>query len=381
MIQTFETLHNLFAPEVQSSAFLDLQGHILSANTKSAAYFLSPIQAARFAISYFPLQDGDWMAVNDTHIGGVTPHGINFLGRLGPLIWSVRMESTLAWNLSEKWEDVGFKIPPLPIKISGEVNPHIPKNYLELVQPQVLKLNPLITKLKKYLIWKSSELSAQNLENFFQASNSALKSALKETPWIESQHKAKTASGEILNAKIQFQEKMCSIDLTGSSQSNQIQVCEKVVDSILVYALNKSLGSLSYYNQGTESFFQILKPRQSWLSHSSPKAPALAHLLGAPFLESHIKQMLLKMKRPVENWTCSKDGWFQVLENESKKFINSDQMRECWGQSCDFIKAQTATTNGLHFLALKDCEILVVQAGKILSQPIKSLQTFEYKIS
>lgn len=381
MIHTFQTMHEIFKHEVVSSAFLDLQGRILSTHTSSAAYLISPVQAARFAISYFPLQDGDWMAVNDAHIGGVTPHGVNFLGRLNNLIWSVRVENPKPWKLSEKWEQVGHKIPPLPIKISNQLNQQIPQNFLELVQPQLEKLNPLISKLQKFYQWRIENFNQSNLENYFQLSQKTLKNLLKETPWIESQHKARTSNGEVLSVKIQFQEKVCSIDLSGSSMSQQIQVCEKVVDSVLIYSLNKSLNSLNFYNHGTESFFQVLKPRQSWLSHNEPKFPAHSILVGIPFIESHIKQMLLKMKRPVENWICSKDGWFQLVEKESNKFITTDQLKNCWGSSCSFIEVQAPIKDGFTFKALKECEMLTVQSGQLSSVTLKPQQTFEFRIN
>jgi hypothetical protein len=381
MIHTFETMHGIFDRYVVSSAFLDLQGRILSTRSSSAAFLISPVQAARFAIAYFPLQDGDWMAVNDAHIGGVTPHGLNFLGRMNNLIWSVRFENTLPWNLSEKWEHVGFKIPPLPIKIAGQLNQQIPQNFLELVQSNLTQLDPLIQRLQRFCTWRASELTTPKIEHYFQQSQAALKSILKETPWVDAQHKARTSSGEILNAKIQFQEKMCAIDLSGSSLSLQIQVCEKVVDSILIYSLNKSLNSLSFYNHGTESFFQVLKPRQSWLSHNEPKFPAHSSLLGIPFIESHIKQMLLKMKRPVENWNCSKEGWFQVVDLSSKQFITTDQMKNCWGQSCSFIQAEAPIESGLSFKTLSECELLMVQSGQLVTTKLKPQQTFEFKIN
>lgn len=381
MIQTFETMHGIFDQHVISSAFLDLQGRILSTRSTSAAYLISPVQAARFAIAYFPLQDGDWMAVNDAHIGGVTPHGLNFLGRINNLIWSVRIENSRPWNLSEKWEQVGHKIPPLPIKISGLLNQQIPQNFLKLVQPHLLKLDPLISLLQRFCTWRASELTTPKIETYFQQSQNALKAVLKDTPWIDAQHKARTSSGEILNAKIQFQEKMCTIDLSGSTLSQQIQVCEKVVDSILIYSLNKSLNSLSFYNHGTESFFQVLKPRQSWLSHNEPKFPAYSSLIGIPFIESHIKQMLLKMKRPVENWNCSKEGWFQVVDLSTQQFITADQMKECWGQSCSFIEAQEPIPNGLRFKTLNECELLSVQSGQLTALKLKPQQTFEFKLN
>ena len=380
MVSVIQNLNSIFKGHVQSSAFLDLQGQIVSIQSGSAQSFLSPVQAVRFAITYFPMKSGDWIALNDPHSGGVTPHGLNVMGRIDHLIWSVRLESSMPWTLDEKWESMGHKIPPLPLKLQGQWNSQIPKIFLDKIQHFLDPLAPLVEKLERYIRWKKSELNEESLKEHFKLSLNAVKSILKETPWTESQHKARTQSGETLSAKINFSEKGALIDLSGTSQCLKLQISEKVVDSILVYSLNKSLNSFSLYNQGTENLFQITKPRQSWLSHNEPKFPAQSHFIGLPFLESHLKQMLLKMKRPVEDWSCSKDGWFQIRNLKQNKVLNYDDFFKSWGQGCDFIKLVGTKPLGFSFEVQDECELIKVQSGVMVQQILTPDQIWEISL-
>lgn len=380
MVSVIQNLNLIFKGHVQSSAFLDLQGQIVSIQSATAQNFLSPVQAVRFALTYFPMKSGDWIALNDPHSGGVTPHGLNVMGRIDHLIWSVRLESLMPWTLDEKWESMGHKIPPLPLKLQGQWNTQIPKAFLDKIQHFLDPLAPLIEKLERYIQWKKSELSEECLKEHFKLSSTAMKSILKETPWTESQHKARTQTGEILAAKINFSEKGALIDLSGTSQSLKLEISEKVVDSILVYSLNKSLNSFDLYNQGTENLFQITKPRQSWLSHNEPKFPAQSHFIGLPFLESHLKQMLLKMKRPVEDWACSKDGWFQIRSLKKNKLLNYEEFYKTWGQNCDLIKLVGTKSLGFSFEVQEVCEMIKVQSGVMVQQTLTPDQVCEISL-
>jgi len=381
MVNVIQNLNLIFKGKVQSSAFLDLQGQIISIQSSSAQSFLSPVQAVRFAITYFPMKSGDWIALNDPHSGGVTPHGLNVMGRIDHLIWSVRLESSMPWTLDEKWESMGHKIPPLPLKLQGQWNTQIPKFFLDKIQHFLDPLAPLVEKLERYIRWKKAELSEESLKEHYRLSAMAMKSILKETPWAESQHKARTQSGETLSAKINFSEKGALIDLSGTSQSLKLEICEKVVDAILVYSLNKSLSSFSLYNQGTENLFQITKPRQSWLSHNEPKFPAQSHFIGLPFLESHLKQMLLKMKKPVEDWSCSKDGWFQMKCAQSQKIYTYHEFYQDWGQSCSFIKLIATNPTGFKFQVLQDFEFLIANSCQLHSFVKKAGETVELSLN
>ena len=130
-----EFLKKIFKDSCSSSSFLTPDGDLLIVNSKLGYEFLSTVQTARFVLKYFPLEDQDWVAVNDPQSGGYTPFGISFVGRIGNLIWSVRLNQEGLWNATDKWDTTGMRLPPIPYKIKCQLNPQVPQLFLDKVAP------------------------------------------------------------------------------------------------------------------------------------------------------------------------------------------------------------------------------------------------------
>lgn len=381
MVNRLNTLKKILSTNSQACALFSANdSKLLLAHSSEAEAFLSPIFAARFVQQYFPLNSGDWVALNDPRSGGVTPFGINLIGRFENLVWSVRVESPKKWTLLEKWEQVGDKFPPLPLKLKGQINTQIPAEILQRVQPFIETIAPSIQKLENYLRWQKNLFAADRVQSYLQKTEAVVKSTLKESPWLETQHKAKTSSGEVLSLKLQYKENAVIADLSGTSNAIEMELSEKVVDSILVYGLNHSLNTLSLYNHSTEKYFQVLKPSSSWLTVQDPKWPARSYLLATPFVKSHLKQMLLKVKKPVENWVCSREGWAQFSSLDPHHHMTtSDHLRKTWAADCPLFDIVGSTEGGLSLRLKNKTDVLLVEAGTLQSSQWEPGQIWNFK--
>lgn len=380
MVNHLSSLISILNTSVDSSAVFTDSMTLLRVDAKNAESFLSPVIAARFVMQYFPLESGDWVAVNDPRSGGVSPFGVNLVGRYKNLIWSVRMETSACWTEHEKWEQVGLRIPPLPIKIGGKINQQIPDTFLKLAQPFLDRLQGSITKFEKYLDWKSQDFKKDTLQTYLEKTEKALRRKLKDSPWLENQARARSATGENLCLKISFSENLVSADLSGSTAGQDFELNEKVTDSILIYGLNSALESLPLYNGQTEKYFQVTKPRQCWLNTPDPRFPARSSLLATPFLKSHMKQLLLKMKKPVTSWMCSRDGWTQFASDSGQLFICTDEIQKTWGAHHPLISVEVPCEQGLNLRFNHDGQFLKVESGRLLSGSFQKGQIWPFRI-
>jgi hypothetical protein len=345
-------------------SFLTLDGELILVESKNGSDFLSTVQTARFVKQYFPLENNDWVAVNDPQSGGYNPFGISFVGRIDHIIWSVRIENPGAWNATDKWDTLGLRLPPMPYKIKGELNNQIPALFLDKVNlfEQIILAD--FQKVVQFIQWRKNQLSPLAFKKYFEESRKALVEKLNDTPWTEALHKSKTKTGEVLVSKVTITQDVFSVDLGGSSNSIVLGLTESMTDSLVTYACVQAMQCKSYYNSGTEKFFQITKPRVSWLSVREPSFPAQVHFLSFPFLESHLKQLLLKMKFQVQKWQCSKEGWMQ-FQFTDKKSVTSDELQKNWGQNCAGFKIIRSEENSLVFELSQASKLFRVEEGEI----------------
>ena len=371
-----EFLRNAFQKTCTSFSFLTLEGDLILVESKNGSEFLSTIQTARFVTKYFPLDNHDWVAVNDPQSGGYNPFGISFVGRIDHIIWSVRVEKPGPWNVSDKWESLGLRLPPLPYKIKGQHNPQVPAIFLDKVIPFENMIAAEVKKLAQFISWKASSLSLAALKKYFEVSKKTLAEKLSDTPWTEAIHKSKTKTGEVLSSKVSISQDMFAVDLSGSTNSITLGLTESMTESLVTYACVQALQCKSYYNSGTEKFFQITKPRTSWLSVREPSSPAQVQFLSFPFIESHLKQLLVKMKFPVQNWKCTVDGWMQ-FQFKDKAPVTTDDLQKNWGQSISGMKLLRTEDSSLVFELVEPCRLFRVEAGEIEIHELKTGAQFQ----
>lgn len=364
-----EFLRNAFSKTCSSFSFMTLDGELILVESKNGSEFLSTIQTARFVTKYFPLENDDWVAVNDPQSGGYNPFGMSFVGRFGSLIWSVRVEKTGCWSATDKWESSGLRLPPLPYKIKGQLNSQVPQDFLNKVIPFENKILDEVKKLALFIHWKSGQLNALSFKKHFEVSRKNLAQKLSDTPWTEALHKSKTKTGELLSSKVTITQELFAVDLTGSTVSQTLGLTESMTESLVTFACVQALNCKTYYNSGTEKFFQITKPRLSWLSVKEPAIPAQVQFLSFPFVESHLKQLLLKMKFPVQNWKCSVDGWMQFHFSDGT-FVTTDDLQKTWGEGAAGFKRLRTEENSLVIEVTKPCRLFRVEAGEIQSDEL-----------
>lgn len=374
-----EFLKNVFRKSCSSYSFLTLEGELILVESKNGAEFLSCAQAARFVTKYFPLDNHDWVAVNDPQSGGYNPFGISFVGRIENIIWSVRIDKAGPWNTAEKWDSLGLRLPPIPFKVKGEHNPQVPALFLDKVIPFENLIAQEYQKLAAFISWKADSFSPQALKKYFEISRRTLAEKLSDTPWAEATHKSKTKTGELLSTKVSISQEQFAVDLSGSTTTQTLGLTESMTDSLVTYACVQALQCQPYYNSGTEKFFQITKPRTSWLSIREPACPAKVQFLGFPFVESHLKQLLLKMKFPVQTWKCSVDGWMQ-FQFTDKSLVTSDELQKNWGQQVKGLKLLRTEENSLVFEITEACRLFRVESGELEIHELKSGAQFQLAI-
>ncbi len=365
-----EFLRSVFKKTCSSFSFLTIEGDLLLVDSKCGSEFLSTIQTARFVSKYFPLENQDWVAVNDPQSGGYNPFGISFVGRIDQIIWSVRVENSGPWSASGKWDSLGLRLPPMPYKIKGQPNPQVPSVFLDKVKPFENLIAQDFKKLSQFISWKSSSLTTAAFKKYFETSKKNLAQKLSDTPWTEGLHKSKTKTGEVLSSKVAINQDLFSVDLAGTTNSVKLGLTESMTESLITFACVQALQCKTYYNSGTEKFFHITTPRSSWLSVREPALPAEVQFLSFPFVESHLKQLLLKMKFPVQNWKCSMDGWMQ-FQFADQTIVTTDQLQKTWGQKCPGLKLLRTEENALVFELIESCQMFRVEAGEIESQQLE----------
>ncbi|MFN8847317.1 MAG: hypothetical protein ACK5W9_10750 [Bdellovibrionales bacterium] len=358
-------MSQFFLPNVDSVALFSESMTLLKVEGKKAESFLSPIHAARFVAQYLPLQSGDWVALNDGLGGSTCPFGINLIGRYQSIIWSVRLTNVGLWKDSEKWDSMGFRLPPLPLKMQGKMNSQVPAKFLNIVQPFCDRVAPSISKLEKYIDWNQKDFSKKNFELYLEKTEKKLRELLKDNPWLDQTAKARTSSGEIISLNISFTDQAAIVDLSGTSPSKKIELNEKITDSIIVYGFLMALKNFELYNGANEKFFQVIKPTQCWLNSKEPKLPMHSHFISAPFLMSHMKQLLLKLKLPVEGWNCSLDGFTQFEAADGSHWTNNQILQNTWGKGSPLFNAHKAAPGGIELLTQVDLSYMRVQAGSI----------------
>jgi hypothetical protein len=379
MIQ-LEFLQTVFKESTRAFSFLTVQGEIILVDSQSGADFLSTVQSARFVLKYFPLENGDWMALNDPQIGGYSPFGINFVGRIENLIWSVRVEGPGRWSPTDKWDSAGLRLPPLPYKTKGLINQQIPSSFLEKVFPFEKKIKKDLSHLEKFVAWNSRKLTRQLFQNHFDMSAAALSQKLDETPWSEHHHRSRTRFGEVLCTQASVSKKLFTLDLAGTQPSQQLGLSEAMSDSVLTFACVQALGCQRIYNSGTEKFIQITRPRLSWLSVQEPPHPAFVRFVSFPFVESHLKQLFLKMKFPVEAWKCSMDGWMQ-FQFPSGHLVTTDDLQSSWGTEKNEISLIRTEENALILETTEPCELFRVDSGNLETYRLEKGSQFHLQLS
>lgn len=375
-----EFLRNVFRKSCSSYSFLTPNGEIISVETQKGSEFLSTVQTARFALKYFPLESGDWVALNDPQSGGYSPFGINFVGRIQNIIWSVRVTGAAHWSKAEKWESMGMRLPPLPYKLKGQLNTQVPSLFLEKVLPFEKKISSDYKKLENFVSWKKDLWTGQRLESYFEKSRQTLSEKLSDTPWTEYSHKSRTRFGENLSTQISVNKEMLSVDLTGTSPTQKLGLTESMTESVVTYACTQAMNCRSFYNSGTEKFFQITKPRVSWLSVREPSFPAYVQFLSFPFVESHLKQVLQKMKFPLQEWKCSYDGWMQFQFSSGQK-TTTDDLQKNWGIQTNGFKLVRTEDNSLVLELAEPCQLFRVESGDIELHELKSGAQFQLELS
>jgi hypothetical protein len=375
-----EYLKNAFRKSCSSYSFLTLSGEIICVETQKGSEFLSTVQTARFAQKYFPLENGDWVALNDPQSGGYSPFGINFVGRIQNVIWSVRVEGPAIWTKTEKWESAGLRLPPLPYKLKGQHNSQIPHIFLEKVLPFEKKISTEYEKLVSFISWKKASFEEKILEVYFEKSRKALTEKLSDTPWTEQTHKSRTRFGETLSTKVTINKDLLSVDLAGTSAPQSLGLTESMTESVVTYACVQAMSCKTFYNSGTEKYFQITKPRVSWLSVREPSYPAFVQFLSFPFVESHLKQLLLKMKFPVQDWKCSYDGWMQ-FQFPSGESMSTDDLQRNWGFKSTSFKLVRTEENSVVLELVKPCQLFRVESGEVEIHDLKPGAQFQLELS
>jgi hypothetical protein len=358
-------MSQFFLPNVDSIALFSDSMTLLKVEGKKAESFLSPVHAARFVAQYLPLQSGDWVALNDGLGGSTCPFGVNLVGRHKSIIWSVRLTNVGLWKDSEKWDSMGLRLPPLPLKIQGKINPQVPAKFLNLVQPFCDRVAPSIKKLERYIDWYQKDLSKKNFDSYLEKTEKKLRELLKDNPWLDQTAKARTVSGEIISLHISFSDQAAIVDLSGTSPSKKIELGEKITDSIIVYGFLMALKTFELYNGANEKYFQVIKPTHCWLNSKEPKLPMHSHFISSPFLMSHMKQLLLKLKLPVEGWQCSLDGFTQFEALDGKAWTNNQLLKMTWGKGTSLFTAEKAIPGGIALTSQTDLRYMQVQAGSI----------------
>ncbi len=376
MINHLRFMSQFFLPKVESVAFFSESMSLLKVEGKRAESFLSPVHAARFVAQYLPLQSGDWVSLNDGLGGSTCPFGVNLVGRYKSIIWSVRIAQEGLWRDSEKWESMGVRLPPLPLKMNGHINPQVPESFVNLVQPFCDQLTPAIEKLESYIDWNEKELTKKNFDQYFEKSEKKLRELLNDNPWLEHASKARTVSGEIVSLDISFSDQAAVVDLSGTSPSKKLELSEKITDSIVVYGLQLALKTFELYNGTNEKYFQVIKPTHCWLNSKEPKLPMQSHLISAPFLMSQMKQLLLKMKLPVENWNCSWDGFTQFESHDGKHWTNNQMLKKTWGKGSPLFEVHQPIESGIELLSQTEIRYWQVRGGTIEVGQIEKGQTW-----
>lgn len=265
------------APSDGLFLYASKQGHLLWRGTGvHPAAGLLPL-AIENAFRYFPLQPGDQVLFKDLPSGGAGDEGFTLVTAVelgtepaGRALW-VPLPGTEA-----------LKMPPLPIRLGGELNRQIlaalPPETAEALEKVLDREFGVSTRLST--LPASIKPTAREIEALRKKSRDKAKALFTELPWGEFKAELSLRSGETLKLNLHIEEDGLHCDFSGTSISKGYALPMAVTSGLVRSALADFFGWSARSESGFDSLIEIRVPQSCCLDAGAMSVKSLSARVG-----------------------------------------------------------------------------------------------------
>lgn len=280
-------------------AVLNREFQLLHVQSRHPLDFTSLPLAATQAMQFFNLKDGDLVLLNEPTSGGLGAGDLTWITSVRGLIVGFRESYTTPWTLSAKRDEEGLRIPPTPLRLNGELN----ANLLEILcqqgnascQSDTFKqtvLNAIQTsralseRLSRALELRPEVLDKDQQKKHLAASRNYFLKKILDRVHGETRVDMPLRTGEVLKLKVSSDDDGIKIDFSGSTPGQKLFMPESWTQSAVIAFVMDYINEKEFFNQGSFSSINLIKPQQSFLSAKTQQALAPAQRLGVSSLWS-----------------------------------------------------------------------------------------------
>lgn len=263
---------------------------------------------------YFSLKPGEIALANDPAAGGtglqhfslVIGCGLNQSAASTHLIVSRFTAPRAHWGPSNKIDEEGVKIPPMPIggsQLNTDLltaigqHPLAPANFVNWVTQEAALLRQSALILNGWLKMFSDSLAQPAIKNYIEQSTYAFRQTMMRLPLGEAVEMMRLSDGSTIKLMMQLSETSLRFDFNGTDESASLGITEQMVFSVCLSTIAEVVGSDLPINSGAASHIQVSTPARSLLSGQGGLGTVRGQLEVVPALRSLILNAIAKLRR------------------------------------------------------------------------------------
>ncbi len=275
-------------------------------------------EAFRWALKYFPMNQGDILMFNDPYAGGNDFSVFSFITCLQkPVDNKAGIYLGQRFSTPTDFKDIiypgknPFKVPLTPIAPGGVIqiaileamcsSPVAPAGLRDIIEKQVAKACHV---LKRFEVIPKSWLSPKFLQAFIEETRLTVLMHLKDKPWGESRLEVILDTGELIKLNLEMSDLGVRLDFVGTTPGKEFFLPPSALTGSCQYFISQYTGLTPLLNEGLFSVFQVSQPTTSCLSSKFPSPTARGYKLGPRVLGTLLETALTKINsKPIRGVT------------------------------------------------------------------------------
>ena len=320
-MSSFGQLHQAFkniTHSLENAALCDHRGQILYLKNPFAFDPGTWSEAFRWALKYFPMNEGDTLVFNDPYAGGNDFSVFSFITCLQKPVDN-RSGIYLGQRFSTPidFKDIihpaknQFRVPLTPIASAGLIqtalleamcsSPVAPKGLKDIIEKQVGKARQV---LKHFEVIPKVWLSPKYLQTFIEETRLSVLMHLKEKPWGETRTEIQLDTGEMIKLNLELSDLGVRLDFVGTTAGKEFFLPPSALTGCCHFFLSQYAGLIPFMNEGLFSVIQVSQPTTSCLSSKFPSPTARGFKLGPRVMGTLLETTLMKINsKPVRGVT------------------------------------------------------------------------------
>lgn len=264
-----------------SAAILSPQGEVLDLRYETLADIGTLGFAASTVSTYFSLEEGDVVILNDPYAGGTVLSTMTMVvGLPGGFTWIFRSGFRPKIVVSQKLEEEGLRIPPTPLIQGGELNtaileaicshPQAPEGLKKRIEKISQHVQVKVKLFQETVKNRSEYLSTASLDFFLNRTEESFKEILSDLAQGECKVETKFETGENVKLKLSVSDSVLALDFSGTSPSTRVCLTDSSTLGACFGALKAFLRRDIPVNSRTLSLLEVASPLGSMLNAKYP---------------------------------------------------------------------------------------------------------------